>query len=142
MGDKPPSTPLEYHVEPDPYRSPVVGAELRAHRKSLGTDGKRCGMVQGAIEAGDLTVVDAILGAPAVLSGIPANLHANLQDMGQTQVQRRPGTGRSARQGVAALKQASDTWLTQFELLRAPDGLHHPRGCAGNRADTGRQSGT
>jgi hypothetical protein len=26
-------------------------------------------------------VVDAILGAPAVLSGIPANLHANMQNM-------------------------------------------------------------
>ena len=36
---------------------------------------------QDAIEAGDLTVVDAILGTPAVLSGIPANLHANMQNM-------------------------------------------------------------
>lgn len=49
-----------------------IASEIRAHVKGL-TIGERMTVIQKAIREGDIAVATAILGAPAMLSGIDAN---------------------------------------------------------------------
>jgi hypothetical protein len=53
--------------------SASISAEVRSHVKSLPT-GKRMEVIRTAIENGDQEVATAVLGAPAMLSGIDANM--------------------------------------------------------------------
>ncbi|MBS1832579.1 MAG: hypothetical protein JST65_07700 [Acidobacteria bacterium] len=50
-----------------------ISAEVRAHVKALPT-GKRMETIRKAIEDGDTDVATAVLGAPAMLSGLDANM--------------------------------------------------------------------
>lgn len=50
-----------------------VAAEIRAHAKALPTD-KLHAFISGAIDGGDHTTVAAVLGGPAYLSGLDANM--------------------------------------------------------------------
>jgi hypothetical protein len=54
-----------------------IAAEIRAHIKSMPVE-KRVSFVQAAINSGDETTASSVLGAPAYLSGIDANMQAVL----------------------------------------------------------------
>lgn len=54
-----------------------IAAEVRAHFKALPT-GERMKLIQQAIDDGDHIVATAVLGAPAMLSGIDANMQKTL----------------------------------------------------------------
>jgi hypothetical protein len=58
----------------------TIAAEVRAHFKGLAT-GERMKLIQQAIDDGDHTVATAVLGAPAILSGIDANMQKTLTRM-------------------------------------------------------------
>ncbi|MGX0876319.1 hypothetical protein ACSSV4_000996 [Roseovarius sp. MBR-154] len=55
----------------------TIAAEVRAHVKGLPT-GERMKLIQQAIDDGDHIVATAVLGAPAILSGIDANMQKTL----------------------------------------------------------------
>ena len=57
--------------------SVTLAAEVRAHAKGL-APGERMNLVRQAIDGGDHITATAILGAPAYLSGLDANMQATL----------------------------------------------------------------
>ena len=58
--------------------SQMVSGELRAHFKAM-KPGERMAGVQAAIDTGDEVVVSAVLGAPAMLSGLTTDMQAALR---------------------------------------------------------------
>ena len=87
-----------------------MASEIRRHFASL-EQGPRMNALRKAIEAGDATTATAVLGAPAYLSGLDPDLHAEyLRDWHNAQ---RPVEAKKLR----AMRAAADMLNNRYQLL-------------------------